>query len=214
MRPRSFTDRELLDTARACFLEHGPGVSTAHIAEELGVSQASLFKRFKTKKELLVAAMIPTGAPDWVSDVARGPDARPVRVQLDEMARQIDAFFTTMVPCIAILRAAGFVPEDMKKWGDNPPPVIAHRTISSWLRTLTEAERIYVADPDSTALVLMAGLQTPHMLRHMLGSNAPPTNDNYLDNFVDLIWAGIAPRDPERARSESGSGSRMNDDQA
>ena len=47
MRPRQFSDDELLQTARRCFLEHGPGVSTGLIAEELGVSQAALFKRFK-----------------------------------------------------------------------------------------------------------------------------------------------------------------------
>lgn len=204
MRPRSFTDRELLDCARSCFLEHGPGVSTAHIAEELGVSQAALFKRFKTKKELLVAAMIPNDPPEWVGRVMLGPDERPVRVQLHELARAIDGFFSTMIPCLAVLRAGGVMPEHVAKWKDTPPPVVAHRAISGWFSTLTAAGRLRVDDPDSTALSFIAGLQAPHMLRHMLGNKAPPASSNYLENFVQLIWCGIAPSDPERARTEAG----------
>ena len=63
MRPRSFTDDELLDTARRVFLEHGAGASTEQIAQQLGVSQAALFKRIGTKQELMVRSLMPRSMP-------------------------------------------------------------------------------------------------------------------------------------------------------
>ena len=57
VRPRLFSDAEILQVARRCFLEHGPAVSTTVIASEVGLSQAALFKRFGTKQNLMLLAL-------------------------------------------------------------------------------------------------------------------------------------------------------------
>jgi AcrR family transcriptional regulator len=192
MRPRQFSDDELLQTARRCFLEHGPGVSTGVIAEELGVSQAALFKRFKTKQALMMEALAPDEEPSWIAEVEAGPDERPVPEQLREVIERIDAFLAQMLPAIAVLRAAGLGPADVLGHREVPPPVLAHRTLSGWFRRLHELGRARIPHPQSTAMMFLGALHARHMLGHMLGSHAPKLEPDFLQNLVDVLWAGIA----------------------
>lgn len=193
MRPRQFTDTELLETARRCFLEHGPGVSTSAIAEELGVSQAALFKRFKTKQALMVEALAPGDRPAWIAEVEAGPDERPVVEQLRQVVERIDAFLAQMLPCIAVMRAAGLDPREMLRGRELPPPVLAHRTLSEWFRRLHEQGRAHIPHPQSTAMAFLGALHARHMLGHMLGEHAPKTEPEFLQNLVEVFWAGINP---------------------
>src|ERR671927_1546002 len=96
-RPRQLSDEALLATARRCFLEHGPGVSTQVIARELGVSQPALFKRFATKDALLHAALAPARA-DWPRLVEEPPGEGDVREQLVAIALELSSFFERLVP--------------------------------------------------------------------------------------------------------------------
>lgn len=194
MRPRQFTDSELLETARRCFLEHGPSVSTTTIADELGVSQAALFKRFKTKQALMVEALAPGDRPPWIDEVEAGPDERSVPEQLRHVVERIDAFLAQMLPCIAVMRAAGLDPAEMIRGRELPPPVLAHRTLSGWFHRLHEQGRAHIPHPQSTAMAFLGALHARHMLGHVLGPHAPQIEPEFLQNLVDVFWAGITPR--------------------
>lgn len=193
MRPRQFSDLELLATARRCFLEHGPGVSTGLIAEELGVSQAALFKRFKTKQALMMEALAPGDRPPWIDEVEAGPDERPVPVQLREVVERIDSYLSQMLPCIAVLRAAGLGPADVLRDREVPPPVLAHRTLTGWFHRLHEQGRARIPQPQATAMAFLGALHARHMLGHVLGSHAPVLEPDFPQTLVDLLWSGIAP---------------------
>mgnify|MGYP001134528590 CR=1 FL=1 len=56
-RPTSIDDDQILTAARAVFLEHGIRGTTLEVAQRAGVSEGSIFKRWKTKEELFHAAM-------------------------------------------------------------------------------------------------------------------------------------------------------------
>ena len=112
MRPRQFTDDELFAAARRCFLEHGPTVSVAVIAGELGVSQAALFRRVGTKDELMLQALSPR-PPEWIARIAEHESDAPVHEQLLALVREMDASFRQMMPCIAVLSAAGVTPHEV-----------------------------------------------------------------------------------------------------
>lgn len=193
MRPRQFTDDEVLEIARRCFLEHGPRVSTSVIASELGVSQAALFKRFKTKQALMVRALAPAGRPPWIDQVEAGPDDRPVPEQLREAVEGINTFFEQMLPCFTVLRSAGIEPESMMREYELPPPTLAHRTLTAWFRRLHEAGRATIPHPQSTAMAFLGAIHARHMLNHVLGEHAPQTEPDFLDNLVHVFWAGIDP---------------------
>ena len=50
-------DQKLLEVARDVFLRRGVGATTAEVAKKAGISQASVFKHFKSKQRLFFAAM-------------------------------------------------------------------------------------------------------------------------------------------------------------
>lgn len=193
MRPRQFTDDDVLDIARRCFLEHGPSVSTAVIADELGVSQAALFRRFKTKQALMVRAMAPQSPPAWIDQIQAGPDARSVPVQMHEVVRAIDAFFEQLLPCIAVLRSAGIEMSSVIQECEPAPPTRAHRALTGWFSRLHEQGRADIPHPQSTAMAFLGAIHARHMLRHVLGEHAPRTEPEFLDNLVRVFWVGIDP---------------------
>lgn len=199
-RPRTFTDDELLDTARRCFLEHGPGVSTSTIAEALGVSQAAVFKRFPTKQELIVRALTPRAMPTWIGKLMAGPDDRPVPEQLRELAGDIDGFLTQLMPCISVLSSAGLRHEDMFAHYPVPPPVMAHRAFEAWFTVLIESGRVRATSAAALVTAFLGSMQGRRFMQHALGDRAPDSGPDYLDNLVELFWGGL---DPERATDPS-----------
>ena len=52
MRPKKVSDEDILQTVRRCLVEQGGSVSTQFIADQVGVSQATLFKRFGSKQSV------------------------------------------------------------------------------------------------------------------------------------------------------------------
>src|SRR5256885_7618272 len=56
-RPQIISDDELLDAARAVFLEHAVGATTAAIAKKARVSESVIFHRYKTKEALFLAVL-------------------------------------------------------------------------------------------------------------------------------------------------------------
>ena len=56
-RPTVIRNEAILQAARDVFLERGILATSAEVAQRAGVSEGSLFKRFKTKADLFRAAM-------------------------------------------------------------------------------------------------------------------------------------------------------------
>jgi AcrR family transcriptional regulator len=192
-RPRQVLDEDILEVARACFIEHGASVSTEVIAARLGVSGPALLKRFGTKKELLKAAFPMSDTPPWIAAVEQGPDARELSVQLLEVARSIDDFFRKIIPGLAVLREAGIGPEEWLNKPE-PPPVRSHRTLTEWFRRAQAQGRLREGDPNVMASLFLAGLQHRYFLAHVTGRSVPPEEeDPWLERMVDIFWHGVAP---------------------
>ncbi len=186
-RPRETTDAQLLEAARACFLERGPRVSTQVVAQAAGVSQATLFKRFGTKEELLLAAMRPQEPV-----IIRQLDLeRPAREQLEALLSEMTAFFFSMLPRLAVLKAAGVEPGCLFR-DEEPPPIRARRLLTAWLAELHAAGRVRVPDPGSVALALIGSVSTPAMRAFLFGEE-PPDPSTYAASVVDLFWEGMKP---------------------
>jgi AcrR family transcriptional regulator len=193
MRPRQFTDEEMLSVARQCFLAHGPGVSTQTIADALGVTAAALFRRVGNKRELLFRALAPELPPPFVNMLEAGPDDRPVLAQVVELATKVDAFFRSMAPFLSVLRASGLTPKDMFERFDEPPPLRAVRALTAWLSTLHGAGRVHVPSPEAAALAFLGGLQSRHFMQHTCGHSYPKGGADYVEVFAHLYYRGIAP---------------------
>jgi len=193
-RPRQISDDQILETARQVFLQHGPGASTTVIADQLGVSQAALFKRFGTKDELLIAAMRPP-QPQWLELVEQGPDGRELRGQLVDIAHALNDFYEQHVPAMATLRSSGMDLEQIRACHDSAPLVRAQRSMAGWLRRAREQGRIRMGvDADALAVSLLGSLQARAFMNHMAGSQLPLGDpDATIASLVDVLWNGIAP---------------------
>ena len=193
-RPRQISDKEILVAARAVFLEHGHQVSTAVIAQRVGISQALLFQRFGTKQRMLVAALWPAVEPDWFERVRQGPDERNLVDQLQELAGEVVATFEQHVPCLVILRSAGIDLEGLLQQEDTPHPVQGFRAIQSWFDQARQDGRIGSGDSAAAALVFLGALQTNVFLAHLAGERTLAVDEEpWWKGVVELLWNGLRP---------------------
>ncbi len=86
MRPQTVSNEIILETARKIFIENGPHASVEMIAQKLGLSQPALFKRFGTKRKLMIEALRPPTEIPWITNMENGPDRRDFPTQLKELA--------------------------------------------------------------------------------------------------------------------------------
>ena len=189
MRPRTISDDHILGTVRDCVLEFGPSVSTQKIAERAGVSQATLFKRFGTKIELLrKALLLPVKGLRLISRLERGPSAEPVLHQLRSLCMEMITFYEEFVPFMSAMRSAGIHPGE-------GVPLRARLALEAWLEQLREEGRIgRSVDCQATAVALIGALQAPPFRRHLLRDNGlDRSNEEYVDCLLGLLWAGLSP---------------------
>jgi AcrR family transcriptional regulator len=198
-RPQQVSDHEILEVARRVFLEAGPGVSTARIAAELGVSQAALFKRYHTKENLMIAALAPPAAPPWLGMVEAGPDARPLDAQLVEVGVAAVRFFRAVVPCLMVMKAAGMDPESVMARFDDPPPLRARRVLAGWFARACADGRMRCGDPVHLAQHFLGALHIRAFLGHVFPDASPASDDaTYVAHLVETLWTGIAPEEVAR----------------
>jgi AcrR family transcriptional regulator len=195
VRPRQFLDEDLLAVARACFIEHGPGCSTALIADEAGVSQATLFKRFGTKRQLLRAALKPEPPLELLGGIGAGPDARPLPDQLHDIASALLGMFDRLLPCVMTLWAAGEDPAGViPEIGGQPPPVQVRRMLRAWFEQATATGRAAPGDADVRAMAFIGACKERSFQHHLFpGSGVQPSAEAYAQSLVDTFWAGCAP---------------------
>ncbi|MEN0066769.1 MAG: TetR/AcrR family transcriptional regulator [Myxococcota bacterium] len=197
-RPRLVSDREILDAARACFVEQGPQVSTAVIAEQVGLSQAALFKRFGTKQQLLMAALAPPEIPEWIALVERGPDERPIPEQLTEIAQAISEFFVEMTPRLATMWASGCDMRAIMAQFKVPPPIRGLQALTQWFEAARDAGRIGDCNPRALALMYIGSLNGRAWMGTILGSETVNVDlDQYASQLAQTMWRGLAPEEGE-----------------
>lgn len=193
MRPRQFTDQDLFETARALFIEHGPGLSMAKIAESIGVSPAALFKRVGSKHELLRRILTSvTRYPKWQQELEAGPADAPVKAQLLIVAERIDAFFCEVMPLLAVAKAAGFDLRELHREEGVQPPVLAQRALIRWFEIINERGDARISNPAALAVTFLGGLQGRHMMRHVFPDYESGGPD-FVQHHVETLWSGIAP---------------------
>lgn len=191
-RPQTISDEEILQTARKCFLEQGPSVPTEVIAAELGVSPQALYKRFQSKQNLMLAAVLPCDTPAWNAVIEAGPDERPFQQQLVELLFELADFFLDVARRMSVLRFSGLDPCESFRQFDEPPPLRDIRLISAWLQRACDQQMIRKVDFRATAMMILSSLHGPAMLKDMLGEH--PTGHSqheYVHHVANLLLQGL-----------------------
>ncbi len=194
-RPTQFSDEEILHAARACFIEHGPGVSTTVIAKRVGMSQAALFKRFGSKMQLMVRAMQPEGEPLWETVRAMPIDDRPMADQLLDLATTVARWFERLIPQMMVLKASGMdLLEEMGKGPGDPPPVKGLLAMADYMRRAHEAGLLHAPDPTALAMQFMGAIHVRMFWRHMAGGRfVQDTDEAYFQSLAAHTVRGASP---------------------
>lgn len=173
-RPKTVPDAAILDAARFCARDRGPAVSLDVIARRVGLTSPALLKRFGSRQKLMIAALRPTDPPEWVRDLAAGPDARPLERQLAELISRVLDFFSQEMPCISALAESGFPVSEIFDGTQAPAPFRSIWALSGWLeraqkRGLIDAKAIAGSDFEGVASGLLGALHGRVFLSDFMG---------------------------------------------
>lgn len=196
MRPKKTTDSDLLNAVYRCLVRHGITASSQLIANEVGVSQATLFKRFGTKEGLIKRALVSPiiGHPIFLRLQKLPTKGSPVQ-QIEELSLILLRFFEEMVPCIMLLRSGGFdlpsIEEVMET--KNTPPIMMRILLTNWVAELQKIHELRSIPAESIALALLGAIQHRAMRTHILHDTTMTKSDEeYLASIVEIFWNGIS----------------------
>lgn len=193
-RPRQVSDEQILEHARTVFLDHGPAASTQSIADAAGVSQATLFKRFGSKDELMVQALMPPEAPPFLDALEAGPYPGDLRQQLCIIATLAGGFFELLIPRMSTFHACGIDPKDMLDRYEVPPPVRARRAMTAYLDRAVDQGRLRPCNTAAIAVAFFGALQGRAFMQHVMGAHMPALPlDDYARTLVDTFLDGLGP---------------------
>jgi AcrR family transcriptional regulator len=200
-RPTTIADDLLLTTAREVFLRRGLRATTAEIAEQAGVSQGILFKRFKSKQALFRAAMNVEGDP-----------AQPLPINLDERVGKGKVEDTLKeLGNLLVKKFFGIIPATMMDWSNSREEsdeaaqtcisgperaVKGLQTISGYLSREVKLGRLRSANCEILAQTFVGALWHYAFLQVTMGEvhKKPLSSSQYVDGLVHTLMTGIAPK--------------------
>ncbi len=206
-RPVSIKDETIISAAREVFLERGISATTAEVAERAGVSEGSVFKRFKSKEDLFRAAMADhLHEPAWVRALATRVGRGDVRESLFSVGMEMLAFFRDLMPLMMMSwsnPAPNGLPHAMN--GPNPPPVRAMKQLIGFFEAEMRAGRLRRQDPEIVARAF-AGAINNFVFFELItreSGELPLGAETFVRGLVSLLWAGLDPHNVPHAAPRS-----------
>jgi AcrR family transcriptional regulator len=198
-RPPRFRDEDLLEAARAVFLERGIRTTTAEVAERAGVSEGTLFKRFGSKAALLRAAA--SGCFGEGEAPLPSADIPLNRERFEALLKQLDGNFARHVPMAAMsfthLTSPEELPEALR--GPRPRPLERIAALSTYFAAQVASGHLAATtDTDVLARVISGALWQHRFFRFVFdpAQITPFPVPRFLGSLADQLWPGIAPQVP------------------
>lgn len=196
-RPSTVREETIIRAAREVFLARGIRATAAEVAERAGVSEGSIFNRFKTKLELFAAAMrSQIDEPAWGRTLEAGKGRSDVREVLVEAGHEVLAFYRTILPLMMMSWSnPSLEGSPCGMTGTSPPPLKSLRRVARFFEAQAKAGRIAEADPEVLARAYLGALHSFVLLELLEASPAPGalSPDAFVREHVRLLWEGIAP---------------------
>ena len=199
MRPLKISNEIILAMTRQCLIEQGGSVSTQYIADQLGISQATLFKRFGSKINLLQKAISLPGKANSVLEYLKAePTNAPVREQLETVCLKFLTLFDEALPLWSALRTAGVcIPTQLP---EDAPPILARRYFTDWIEKLQFQGRIRKeVDSECISIAIIGAVQHRSVRLHIIKDNNLTQNkEEYVSSIIDVFWKGLSPEEKEQ----------------
>ena len=196
-RPSIIDNDSILAKARALFTEYGPNLSTQTIAVALGVSQATLFKRFTSKENLFFSAM--TLKPELPALPDGGADAKTyLTFFVAELLKHVESFSPVMMKLMSHPNFATYI---QKAHSPDLHLMVSNR-LKQVLTVFQQQGQIH-ATADIAAVVnyLIETLHGHVFMQLMSGQTLSDelTADVRAAKLIAVLWTGLAPEPPYAA---------------
>jgi AcrR family transcriptional regulator len=183
--------REMIVAAAVPLLvEHGAAVGTLQIAKAAGIGEATIFRVFTDKDELLDACVAAALRNDHVlAELDAVPLDQPLAARLTEAAATLQAYLHRMGTVIAAVHAAGRRPDRARgTLGESGRGAFADREEASE-RTLQAVVRLL--EPDRAALRLPIEQLAAVFLSMLFSRRGAPAADTPTETLVDIFLHGV-----------------------
>ncbi|MEH1833336.1 MAG: TetR/AcrR family transcriptional regulator [Nostoc sp.] len=198
------TNQQILEAARQVFLQQGFGASTLEIAQQAGISEASIFKRFSTKEKLFLAAMGIPEKPPWVNELESLCGKGNFKENLINICFQIMEFYREVLPRVMMLRSLGNPIPELE--GKEPKPMQEVKVLTAFLEHEINQGRLRPCDAKTVAHILLGSVMNYVFLEQISSQVTIPTIElplnsgdsttevsPFVHSLVDIVWQGIAP---------------------
>lgn len=193
-RPTSIHPDVILDAARRIFMTHGYKAGTALIAKEAGVSEGSLFKHYKSKCNLFLAAMtIEVGKQSWEETLTAAAGRGDIRAALETAGAQLLHHLRLVLPRIMMVTSSGVTIPKHDSPGEIPPPIHNMEVIRAYFKREIKAGRMCMASPEIQAQAFLGAL-SHYAWCETLFNYKPAPPDEYVRNVVDTIVKSAIPK--------------------
>ena len=194
-RPVSIQTESILKAAQKIFLKRGYKASTKMIASEARISEGSLFKHFRTKQDLFVAAMeAEVGGGVWADELMKSAGSGDMRKTLEKAGMQMLDRLEIVLPRMIMVRSSGIVLAKPGTCGgsDLPGPIRKLHALANYFRAEAKAGRVEMTNPELYAQIFI-GTLTHYVIQKMIFKFRAVSQRVYVMTVVDMILCAVTP---------------------
>jgi AcrR family transcriptional regulator len=196
-RPAVIQDSAILGAAREVFLSRGFRATTAEVAACAGISEGSIFKRFRSKFELFQAAM---GSLDEPPLFARELPARvgkgDPRESLFEIGRALAEHLRQVVP-LHLMAWSNPGPDGapLNLYDQSSAPIALLKALAGYFDGEMRAGRLARRDPEVVARTFVGSVHNYVIFDLLFQAQdaLPMPEETYLRGLIELLFRGIDP---------------------
>lgn len=190
-RTKTITDEQILEAARSMFNQHGLTVTTAQIAEAAGVSEGSIYRRWDTKEQLMIAAFGIRKPPAIEKMAELLESERTIEEQLTVVAEELLDFFLENLPKMSAVLACGLQMKQKILQSTNAPPVQMVKALTRFFEHHRRQGTLQTSDPEVLARMFVAGIHH-YAFSEFVGLNdvLPMPRPTYVRGVVRNILRG------------------------
>jgi AcrR family transcriptional regulator len=191
-RPPIIDNQTILATARTLFTQYGPGLSTHTIAKALGISQATLFKRFSSKENLFFSAM--TMVPELPALPDHNDNAKHYLISfITQLLNHVEACSPVV---LSLMSHPGFTQYIQKAHQPAVHLAVSQRLMDA-LTTFQQKNQINSDINPAVVVQHVIEILHGHVLMQLLSGNVLEKSsvETRAETIIGLLWTGLAPKD-------------------